>query len=217
MRNEMENRFYYSAFTYLGEWMASDRFYHENLAAMARDEASDPKKIEWLVKATTYYKVIRTLKTIEEKPRLLAAYTLLQAIPQPEDIEDVIRNVHSFAEGLQAVYGTYALSAASKFLWMRFRSPIVIYDSVASGWLKNHGYKESGGYRSYVESWSKKYGELEEEIAQACRELNLFKKFTLANKSSDESLTKLTNSGWFRERVFDHFMLNWAIENESSD
>ncbi len=209
----MENRFYYSASTYLDEWMARDRGYHERLAYIAHGQISDTEGIEWLVKTATYYRVIRTLKTIEEKPRLLAAYNLLLAIQPPAGIEDVVRSVESLAEDLRIVYGTTPLSAASKFLWMRFRSPIVIYDSIAAGWLKNQGYKDDG-YRSYIATWSKKYREFEEEIAQACGELKLFKKFTLASGTSDELLTEWTSSRWFRERVFDHFMLNEAAKSE---
>lgn len=205
----MTNRFYYSASTYIGEWMSNDRRYHERLAYAAKDETSDAEGTKCLVEAATYYKVIRTFKITGENPRLLAAYELLKKIERPEDVEDAVQRVEAFAEDLRNVYGQTPLSAASKFLWMRFRSPVVIYDSIASGRLKNYSYK-GRGYRNYVEIWSNKYREFEAEIGQACNELKDFKKFTLAREVSDDSLTEWTNSQWFKERVFDRFLLNEA-------
>jgi hypothetical protein len=130
----------------------------------------------------------------------------LQAIEAPK-VGDVVEKVEGLARDLKGKYGVTALSAATKFLWMRFRSPVIIYDSVVSGWLcKNCGYKDNG-YADYCRLWSSGYREHEEQIQQACAELKDIKKFTRAYHVSDERLSEWTASQWFMERVFDHSML----------
>jgi len=203
----ISNNLYYSAYSYLDEWMREDRHFHQVLAFEKANEIPAAKGIECLVKVAKYYKVIRTLKTTEENFRLEAAYEALLAI-EPLNKEDVVRKVENFAEVLGKVYGSIALSAASKFLWMRFRSPVIIYDSIASGWLcKNCNYNYDG-YSNYHQIWSSKYREYEEHIREACAELKYIKKFTLACEIPDKELSEWTISQWFMERVFDHFMLN---------
>lgn len=202
----MPNNFYCAANLYLNEWMWKDSRFHRILAFERRDETSAEKGRECLVEVAEDYKVIRTLRRTGESLRLQAAYEALEATEIPNE-GDVVRKVESFADVLRGHYGVFALSAASKFLWMRFRSPVIIYDSFVSAWLrKNYGYK-GDGYSNYYRIWSSKYQEYEDQIRCACTELKEVKRFTRAYGVSDEKLSELATSRWFMERVFDHFML----------
>jgi hypothetical protein len=185
------------------------------LAFAKRFETSAGAGTKCLVEVSKYYSVARTLRDIGEDCRLKAAYDALQKTEPPED-GDVVTKVESFARVLGGIYGVVPLSAASKFLWMRFRNPVVIFDSVVSGWLnRNCGYKYDG-YSTYHKIWSGKYREFENQIRLACDELKSIKKFTLADQESDETITEWTSSRWFAERVFDHFMLNDSIESQQA-
>jgi hypothetical protein len=124
--------------------------------------------------------------------------------------------VESLAKALHKKYDLFALSAASKFLWMRFRSPIIIYDSVVSRWLHEKCAKKYDGYYAYYENWLCKYHEHEGQIRNACAELRSIKKFTLADQEPNEKIAEWTSSRWFTERVFDHFMLNDPVRNRQS-
>jgi hypothetical protein len=209
MRTNMPNNFYYAAYSYLDEWMQKDSRFHQILAFERRAETSATAGAECLVEVAKHYKVIRTLRRTEENFRLEAAYKALHATEPPTE-SDVVEKVEAFARALGNKYGGIALSASSKILWMRFRSPVIIYDSIVADWLcKNCGYKDDG-YPNYHRIWSRKYREYEEEIEDACAELNSVKKFTLAREVSAAQLSEWANSKWFKQRVFDHFILNAA-------
>jgi hypothetical protein len=198
---------YYAAYSYLDQWVYRDSRFHRSLAFDSCPTSVPKNGVSVLAEVAACYGVARTLKTIDEEFRLDGAYKALQAIEQPTEI-DVVNKVVAFSHDLGRAYGSIPLSAASKFLWMRFRSPVVIYDSVVSKWLwKTCGYCYDG-YANYYSLWLKKYSEFEEEIEQACAELTQIKKFTLACEVSDEQLTAWTSSRWFRERTFDHFMIS---------
>jgi hypothetical protein len=210
----MANSFYYAANSYLDEWLREDSKFHSVLAFENGCETSAEAGTKCLVEVSKSYSVARTLKDIGEDYRLKAAYDALQKTEPPDD-GDVVMKVESFARILGEIYGKVPLSAASKFLWMRFRSPIIIFDRVVSGWLNNCGYKYDG-YSNYHKIWSSKYQEFESQIRRACDELKCIKKFTLADQEPDEIIAEWTSSRWFTERVFDHFMLIDPIRNRQS-
>jgi hypothetical protein len=209
----MLNNFHYGAYSYLDEWMRKDRRFHETLSNRA--EASVARRC--LVDVATYYGVIRTLKKeARETDRLLP---VLEALQEVEIISEnnVVQTVEAFANALGKTYGGFPLSAASKFLWMRFRTPVVIYDSIVSEWLsKNCGYKYDG-YRNYFELWSRAYSNCKEPIQQACTDLASIKKFTLACENSDDEVSLWSASEWFQQRVFDHSILSDSNFRETTE
>ena len=202
--------FLYAAHSYLNEWMYRDRGFHEVLAFDKWHETDAAKGRKCLVEMATYYGVIRTLKVTGEELRLQAAYDKVSEI-QPPTVTDAAAKVEDLARALESVYGKTPWSAASKFLWMRFRSPIVIYDSIASRWLCKHGTYSDDSYENYCKAWLSKYCELEDQIREACAEIVAIKKFTLAYETPDSELSEWTSSRWFMERVFDHYMLNYDV------
>jgi hypothetical protein len=199
---------HYAAFSYLDEWIWRDSRFHQTLRYETWQGTSADLGARELAKAATYYGVARTLKKTNEEPRLMGAYEELGKTRLLEENE-VPEVVERFAEKLHTIYGTHALSAASKFLWLKFRSPVVIYDSMVSKWIcKNCEYRDDG-YANYFKYWHEKFPEYEERIKEACAELvtPIVKGFTLACDVADDQLSEWTTSRWFRERVFDHFMM----------
>jgi len=202
----MPANFFYAAYSYLDQWMWKDRLFHEVLA-FAKTDVDANKGAGTLVEVAKYYGVIRTLKAgARESVRLESAYRMLTSVTY-RDLDDVPKIVDRFAAELGSVYGGLPFSAASKFLWMRFRTPIAIYDSLVAAYLaaENRGYdnRTSG---SFYSAWRENYLQNQEAIQAACDELISIKKFTLASECKDEDVSNWTNTEWFRERVFDHFM-----------
>ena len=185
--------------------MSKDKRFHDVLAFETQDAVSGTSGRECLVEFATYYGVIRTLRVTAEAFRLQGAYEALCATRIPRGA-DVVEMVCEFARALGDRYGALPLSAASKFLWVRFRSPVVVYDMLVSDGLHlRYGYKYDG-YPNYYKIWTTSYRENEERIREACNELNAIKKFTLASEVPQKDLSELISRQWFMERVFDHAM-----------
>jgi hypothetical protein len=148
----------------------------------------------------------------------------LQEVARPASREHAIEAVYAYARELQRRYPpNLPLSAASKFLWMRFKRPVIIYDSKAFEYLKKrHKLPDEPAdtfYERFCEAWQQEYEKVEHAIRVACGELVAIRRFTLAGPGSDghianRELREWTSSAWFRERVFDHSMLN-AMEAAS--
>lgn len=207
----MPVNFRHAAYSYLDSWLSTDANFHRILAFAEMDDLSVEAGAKCLVEVAKEYKVIRTLKKIpSEKNRLAAAYGILQGICTLDE-GDVVRRVETFAKSLGKVYGGTPLSAASKFLWMRFRCPVIVYDSVVSEWLNKNCRYSYDGYSSYYRLWLIKYRENEEQIREACAELVQIQRFTRAWTTPAEQLTEWTTSQWFMQRVFDHFILNGVL------
>jgi hypothetical protein len=206
----MPNNFYYAASCYLDEWMWTDRKLHLDLSFERQDRISPSAGADSLCVFAKSYGVMRTFNTIEEEPRLNAAYGALRETTCPIE-SDLVSKVENFAETLRKFYGKVPLSAASKFLWIRFRSPVIIYDSIVWKYLcDNYGLKDADGYTGYCRIWKRKFADYEEDIRAACAELKDIKTFTAASDVSDGDLEQWTSSQWFRNRVFDSYMLNAA-------
>ena len=204
-----EDRLRYAAASYLDEWIATDLPCHEVLGTANSKKQSSDGPIHLLSFAKAYG-VIRTLPIkAGEHVRLAQAYKSLLEIDSPSDIEGAISRVDDLAIKLRKDYGNgkTPLSAASKFLWVRFQSPVIIYDSVVREWLRNKG----TGYSGYCEAWLSEYQKHEDKIARVCEDLKTIKRFTLASGIDDSQVSSWVERRWFRERVFDHY-----IQNEST-
>ncbi len=203
----MPNNFNYAASTYLDDWIYKDQRFSRLLSVKNEANLSLTEGAACLVEVATHYGVHRTLRDIGEVPRLKAAYELL---PKQEQISQVemFTVVETLARDLGNTYGKIALSASSKFLWMRYRDPIIIYDSIVSTWLSTHCRLKEYGYRAYCEKWLEEYSKHSEEVHKACLEVRGIKRFTLACDCPDEDIAEWTTSEWFMRRVFDYYMLN---------
>jgi hypothetical protein len=199
--------FHYHAFSYLDDWCQGDLRFTECMG-FTEGTLPNPKAPECLVEAATYNQVIRNFKMLEEGQRLGSAWNALQRIEKPTSASDAVQKVEDLAKELQAIYGSHVISAASKFLWLRFNeNSIIIYDSRAARWLSKMGdCLEGCSYEQYCLAWSISYQSHKATIAEACKDLCSIKKFTLASELPDEELSSLVSSNWFMERVFDRYL-----------
>lgn len=198
----LEN-FRFFAMHYLNDWCLDDHRFVSGLQP-TNDTAT---RLEHLREAASYYKVVRNLKTIEEKERLSGALTAIDSISPPTSDEAVDPAVNALAAALQSIYGMNVISAASKFLWLRYRWPVVIYDDRAIQCLRASGCRigmcDYGGYRR---EWKRRFAEREVVIREACAELERVKDFSLASWVPEGNFRDITSARWFHERVFDKFL-----------
>jgi hypothetical protein len=195
--------FKFFALDYLNDWCGHD---HDFVFGLSADKTAS-ERVETLQRAAKYYGVARTLKICGENERLGFALAELDAIPSPVTDDTVDSVVHRLAEALRSKYDNYAISAASKFLWLRFKAPVVIYDAKAVACLRcGGGTFDHGDYSGYRREWRNQFAKREAVIRSACSELIQVRKFSLAHMISDAPFTELTSSTWFRERVFDKYL-----------
>jgi hypothetical protein len=199
--------FHYAAYSYLDWYLLVDKPCIEALAPGTTDEIA----CHGLSKMAMSYSISRNLAINQtEALRFATALSFLRNFKGPKTNEEVANLVCDFSITLGRVYprqsGTtpVLLSAASKFLWMRFKSPVVMYDRYAWQWVKRTG-KLAGAasYSEYLRVWRENYNSSRELISKACSEIVPFKKFTLAEAMTENELRNLVGEDWFHERVFD--------------
>ena len=220
----LEPTFEYAATYYLSSiWMGSDRKFTENLGD--HRSLDEPGRLdetrEFLVKAATDYSVVRGFKTGLEDLRLEHLRAMLQASIRPNSDPEAIVAVSRLAESLRSFYGKKLISAASKFLWFRYKSPVIIYDALSYAGLKALGFTpdkrlfgdQEKWYGEFTEEWRKRFQLKRVKIIEACDALKRFKKFTAAYAIEDSEFCAWVESEWFRERVFDAFLIihGWNI------
>jgi hypothetical protein len=124
--------------------------------------------------------------------------------------------VQEFASALEKLGYDNLLSAASKLLWLRSRSPFLIVDSRAVRALKTRGPSfEKKDYASYAKSWRVAYSKHEFEISKALTGLPRFVQFTAAAHLGRAAVAGLVREPWFAERTFDQYL--WLVGAPKTD
>ena len=214
---------HYAAFTYLYEWVSYDRYFFGSLAlneseALNRGEKATPEKaLKQLAAMATHYDVIRNLKIEQDgTPRLSKVWNALETVKKPISQEDAIRTVLEFVAALKSQYDRNLVSAATKILWFRFQSPIVIFDSLTKEALAELKGPIPEDYGGFYNRWQDEFSKQEDEIGSVCRKLSgLSGLIEFLGDYSQEALQEAMSSGWFRERVFDHALMNYAVDRRS--
>jgi len=188
---------------YLNDWYQADAYFIKKITSADVDE-----QLDGIQRAAKYYKVIRNFKDFNNEPRLQAVLCYLRVVKGPITHENASKKVTDLAKRFETRYGQYNISAASKFLWLLHKIPIVIYDGRASNCLDAMGYlvKTNCEYEDYRVVWRKAFAEHQIQISQACKSLPGVKQHSLAYMESDATISKLSSSPWFHERVFDKFL-----------
>ena len=213
----MPLNYFYATNSYLSDWVAYDREARKVLGFKPGHTPEYRAACKQLMSVAKGYSVSRNFGVAAENgsDRLSSVWEALQKIEEPTSDQDAKDCVKKLVEDLSQTYNRELWSAASKFLWMRFDNPIIIYDSLAWNWMhRNGGCSSGGGYNGFYDAWRKTFEDCRKEVGAACEELLRLKarKFLCPSDVSDEEFELAVSSPWFAERVFDH-----AIVNESSE
>jgi hypothetical protein len=211
-RRSMLKNFKFFSLAYLNDWWQYDR----NFVSGLRPKASSRR--ESLVKAATYYQVIRLFPKNKDKvDRLDNALNNLDAVLK--GVSNIITpaNVDLTVTTLATTLGlTYKrksgkaaelISSASKFLWIRRQSPVIIFDQRAHACLKMMKATPGTTYATFRKAWLTEFQTYESQIRSACRGLSSSGVKDFAPDSKGRSGAKsLLRQRWFHERVFDKFL-----------
>ena len=197
----MDDNLKFFALAYLNDWWQYDRNFVSGIAP-SRDRSV---RVSKLGEAATYYNIIRRFPK-GSMPQVLHLVDATFGMLGPLGTNNVDLAVTALAELFNQVFQRgVEISSASKFLWIRQQTPVVIFDSRAETCLVRLGAKLNGKYATYRAEWLKQFGQREQVIQEACSELVRVKDFSPKDET-DEHLLAVTSSQWFHERVFDKFL-----------
>ena len=102
------------------------------------------------------------------------------------------------------------MSLTTKFLWLKIRQPILIYDSRARDALRTSNGDLVGYYKKWQESFEKHKNHIE-EACSCLPELHLYA--VNQEVGTKKYIQKLSSESWFQERVFDIYL--WSKGNKA--
>jgi hypothetical protein len=199
--------FNYSALHYLNLWLSQDRKFCQALEG--HDEA---KKLQALTDAAVHYRVARNLPKVHDvgdgilryKPVLDVIDALDPMTFQGTQLIPSIMNARSQISGKYGYKGVTSLT--TKFLWLKMKSPIVIYDSRAR---KALGTKPED-IGTYYSRWREQFDSSCNEISAACAKLPIVHEYSEAPEvGTPQYIEGIASQPWFKERVFDVYL--WSL------
>lgn len=118
----------YHAMSYLNQWLRNDSLWHFSLNSN-NDRSNKPQTIK---EVATHYRVARNWRTVSKDPErygpILDFLQSCEGVPADDVAGFVIRSAESLK---QLNDDRNVLSMTSELLWVKFKSPIVIYDKQA--------------------------------------------------------------------------------------
>ena len=210
----------YCSLSYLNQWLVHDSIYCDaiNLSVDKVKEKSDVLK-----KAGSFYSVARNLPTEHDSKDGLLRYQpvieIIDAISQGDLVEDqqAIKRIKQIASEIGSKYGERnVLSLTTKFLWLKVKSPVLIYDRnarIALDLLNGNTKKDKiieGNLGMFYSNWNKAFAEKEEKIKKVCQELSGMSLYTVdPSVATKDYIEDIASKRWFHERVFDNYL--WGV------
>lgn len=87
------------------------------------------------------------------------------------------------------------LSLTTKFLWLKVKSHVRIYDKQARIALQT----EEGDFTAFNDAISERYSACEEHIVEACSKLKNLLSYSVRPKMSQDEIENIVSKHWFRE------------------
>lgn len=200
--------FKYYALHYLNLWISQEETCYKALAGN-----DDSLKLDALARAATFFRIARTLRTCHDKGKGLPRYRpVLDIINSLDPAEfqgkKLLPSINKVRDRISKKYGGRgALSATTKFLWLKMRSPIVIYDSQARKALGVDNIED------YYSKWRDKFDGYDRQIRDACTSLQNVHEYTKKPQvTTPEYIAETTAQPWFRERVFDVYLWQRGLD-----
>lgn len=196
--------FKYCALYYLNQWVSKDRVYCEVLSS-----DNELKKLEVLKDAAWFYRIARNLPD---------RYDVGKGLPRLKPILDIIElqtpgmfkgtellpSIIRVSELISSKYSHRKfLSLTTKFLWLKFKSPIIIYDNRARRAINTN----PNDLESYYLRWRESFESNASAIDIACNSLPKVHEYSMNPEiTTPEYIEKIASQQWFKERVFDMYL-----------
>lgn len=198
--------FEYCSLHYLNQWFTYDMGYCKVFA-----DGNENEKLTALKNAGGFYGVARNLPSEYDEGKGLDRYKpVLDIIDplEPKHFENnTVEKILEVGKRISEKYGNRGvLSLTTKFLWIKIKQPILIYDSQARLALGS----DNGVLDDYYRRWFKEFNVHQAEIVEVCSKLPAMKKYA-ANQEVD--IRSIALETWFHERVFDIYL--WSKGNNT--
>ena len=200
--------FEYCSLYYLNQWFAHDKNYCQTLSLDNKES-----KLAVLKKAASFYGIARNLpRKFEEKEDMARYQPVLEILDEVEYNQfqtNPVERILEIEKEISKKYGHRSvLSLTTKFLWLKVKQPILIYDSqarVALG-IKN------GDLRTYYEKWRETFKGYQNQVENACSKLPDLHLYAIdQDLGTKEYIKDISSKSWFHERVFDIYL--WSEGN----
>jgi len=192
--------FDYCALQFINLWIDKEEGYCH---AVASEDIEQRR--QGLRNASGHFRIARNLpEQYEQAGRFQTVLEYLGDIHNATD-DNVVDIVNDFQKQISQAYGgRNVLSAATKFLWLKLKSPVRIYDSQARTALGTN----INDYSAFNAAFTIKYTEVKDQIACACSSLVHVISYTVNPTIATQKLEELVHQQWFQERVFDIYLWN---------
>jgi hypothetical protein len=195
--------FDYCALQFFNQWLEKEAKICNSLASDARATQQ-----EALIQAGGHFRIARNLPTKYEKVKNLARYEpvleVLDRLPQvtPDNVESVVEDAQ---QAISTQYGgRKVLSLTTKFLWLKVKAPVRIYDSQARIALGT----QDGDFSAFNAAFSARLAQCTPDIERSCSKLKSVVSYTVIPQMSASEVDSLANKQWFKERVLDIYLWN---------
>lgn len=199
----MIQTFEYSSLYYLNQWLSYDKDY-----CLALSGPNQKEKLSALKSAGGFYRVARNLPTaFDEKigiERYQPVLDIIDNLSIDQFEKDPVKKILEIETEISNKYGNRGvLSLTTKFLWLKFKSPILIYDSQARIAVGS----KNGDLQDYYEKWLAEFENHKEEIQSVCTILSSLSLYAVDQRLADKKyIDEISSSKWFHERVFDIYL-----------
>ncbi len=198
--------FEYCSLHYLNQWLKHDMDLFTGISSNNKTE-----RIDFLKKATSYYKISRNLQTqydvdigFQRYEPLLKVLDSIDTSYFPVNSVDVVKEIRKIESKISNKYGGKGvLSLTTKLLWLKIQSPILIYDSQARIALNT----PDGALSDFYDAWHQEFAKYKTDINEACANLVKVRQYSINPNLATESKVKhWASQKWFKERVFDMYL-----------
>jgi hypothetical protein len=97
-------------------------------------------------------------------------------------------------------------------MWLKLRTPVIIYDSRARTALR----ARNDDLEDYYVKWRSRYSDAATPIAAACATLPDVVEYSVDPSAPQGYVAELANSPWFQERVLDMYLWRTGAPTEDA-
>jgi hypothetical protein len=193
----------YFAMKYINQWLLKERALHANLSEKHVSE-------DIVSKSLHFFQVLRTFKGLSDGDGKEFIVKALLDNSKRLTSTNFPAKVEKLADDFNDKFSTRNISASSKLMWLRKRSPVIIYDKWAKKALVNKGLSKQASYAEYCKAWNVEYDKHQKAIKKACVKLLDAKDFCALWELTITESRDIVKSDWFQERVLDMYLLHEA-------
>lgn len=193
----------YAALATLNLWLLTDSSVHKEL-----NDGTDREKLAAIARGANRWGFEHELQSIHDEGaglvRFQPALDLIDGLRLQDFEDEPTTTIAKTARLLSLRYGNgNVVSATTKLLWMKFRSPIIIYDSKAGLALG------ANLLRKFYDQWHARYAVHRAEILDSCNALqDVLDYVSDPGIASADFVRDLAAENWFQQRVFGNYLTN---------